>query len=965
MKKNRIIIFTGKNDKENPAGISEIISNAGKKIKNEVSFLIVTTEKITSLNPEGKNLFETTPILNNFDGEGWDAVIPAEGIKNLGSILNLLQQESKNFPDQKVYYSIAEPQKGFGVLLSRIRRTFDADSLPTGFYVMPRFRSKQLLEGASANDLQESDTLAYRAAFEQFPIQSFKFSQKNQEQKIKPFLFLKNWKAKFDWFFSVPMRSIKRNGIKPLELISNGNHSLFRGLFFSTLIFLSFFLPVLSFDYGITMDEPEDHSYFVKVLDFFLSMGEDKSCLDINYKVNSHLINYGPFVNLLCVIAHKYISPFGLYETRHLVISLFSVVGLLFAGLTARKLTNWSGAWITVLFLLFTPAWLGHSMNNQKDLPFAALFIASVYFILKLVKELPRPSARTWVYATIAFGITMSIRIGGLLVLAFTGLFFVLFVLSRFRNQAIGQTIKQGLGLLIKLLAVTGIAYGIGIAFWPYALEAPIENPLNALKSFEKFSLVHIWELFEGKRYYMKDFPWYYIPKSMAITIPLFVQLGLVCFVLGMPVLWKRKKFSFAMMLTFVSLFPIAYIIYKGSVVYSSWRHVLFVYPPLVVLSVAGFQAVSAYMKNNGLRIAMLITGIALFGKTGAWVFMNHPYQYVYYNEWVGGLKGAYGNYETDYWCQSPRTAIEWLCENGHLPPGKKTTVVSNNVSASVQNYVPAECGDSVVAIWTREMEWNKNEWDYGIFTTRTLSPTMIKEKHFPPKGTIHVIETDGVPLAAIVKRENKSVPKAYNLMNQGNLNAADSLLRDALAYDPQNEEAWRLLGAGLLNQNRLREGMEALKKAIELFPENSYAYTYKGYIYTRLEKEDSAWTAFQAAAKFRPNNNLAYEGLGDICANRKDFILAVQYYETALGYNGNSEQAMDKIGRANFSLYAQNPSVGTKYLEQALNWFNAALQKNPKNPNYYYNVGFVLDKMGRKEQSQKYLDEYRKLSGR
>ena len=35
-----------------------------------------------------------------------------------------------------------------------------------------------------------------------------------------------------------------------------------------------------------------------------------------------------------------------------------------------------------------------------------------------------------------------------------------------------------------------------------------------------------------------------------------------------------------------------------------------------------------------------------------------HPYQYVYYNRLVGGLAGANGRFETDYWGESYREAV-------------------------------------------------------------------------------------------------------------------------------------------------------------------------------------------------------------------------------------------------------------------------------------------------------------------
>ena len=43
-----------------------------------------------------------------------------------------------------------------------------------------------------------------------------------------------------------------------------------------------------------------------------------------------------------------------------------------------------------------------------------------------------------------------------------------------------------------------------------------------------------------------------------------------------------------------------------------------------------------------------------------------HPYQYVYYNQFVGGTEGAAGLYELDYWSISFREMLEYV--NQHTP---------------------------------------------------------------------------------------------------------------------------------------------------------------------------------------------------------------------------------------------------------------------------------------------------------
>ena len=52
----------------------------------------------------------------------------------------------------------------------------------------------------------------------------------------------------------------------------------------------------------------------------------------------------------------------------------------------------------------------------------------------------------------------------------------------------------------------------------------------------------------------------------------------------------------------------------------------------------------------------------------------HHPYQYIYYNRLVGGVNGAYRQYELDYWATSYREATLYL--NAEAPLNSKVLVV-------------------------------------------------------------------------------------------------------------------------------------------------------------------------------------------------------------------------------------------------------------------------------------------------
>ncbi len=821
--------------------------------------------------------------------------------------------------------------------------------------------------------------------------------------------------SRVDWFIKSGLSSFNKAGL------SNANSGLYRFLFTALCLISFVLLPLLSFDFGATWDEPEDRKYFKEVIAYFQTGGEDSRALDQNRKLHDHLVNYGPFVNLTCAFVEEYISPFDTYETRHIVLSMFAFIGLLFTGLLARKAGSWRTAVIVLLILLFTPAFWGHAANNQKDMPFMAFYIASLFYIVRLIQDLPKPRIKTILMAGITIGILFSIRAGGLiafgLLLLFAGVKFLLTLKDK--DLSFGKRfIKYASFTLIPL----ALAYFIGVIFWPAAIEDPFNHPLAALRNFEKFSLVHIYEVFEGERYYMKDYPWYYALKMMWLTLPLVVLGGLGIFAGIFYFKRKAYKLPVVLMTGFALVFPIAYIIYRDSALYNSWRHVLFVLPSTLILAGIGWDALLS-LKNNMIRYAVSgVLAITLL-LPGTWMIKNHPYQYLYYNEIAGGVAGAYGNYELDYWCQTPREALRWILENEDFDQ-KPMKLVSNNEIKSLQYYADQyqengeelrslilraeELGDEIDQLnyfkqesiiteqelneevarireeqkpineeinelrkirvqWSREQQWNKDDWDYAIWTNRTLSPTQHTNGYFPPKGTVHTIEIDGVVVAAVVKRENKNIFEANALMKKGQYAEAEKLLTDYIAYDSMEEEAYRTLAYIKLLQQKWDDCIELCNKSIEICPESYFSYNFKGVAYLRsavyntdkVAAEASlaeAEKSFKSAVKFKPNFSSGYDGLGDIAYTRGNTQKALKMYQKALEFMGANHQIYFKLGET-------YRTMGD--LNNAGRYYNASIQVNQNFAASYYGMYQILQQAGQNEEAMKYLQQYQQLTGR
>lgn len=58
------------------------------------------------------------------------------------------------------------------------------------------------------------------------------------------------------------------------------------------------------------------------------------------------------------------------------------------------------------------------------------------------------------------------------------------------------------------------------------------------------------------------------------------------------------------------------------------------------------------------LKGVMVVVFVGLLFLPARHMAVNHPNDYVYFSELVGGLRGAYGDYETDYYYNSLKKGV-------------------------------------------------------------------------------------------------------------------------------------------------------------------------------------------------------------------------------------------------------------------------------------------------------------------
>lgn len=768
----------------------------------------------------------------------------------------------------------------------------DIQDTQCGFKLYPAAVAKEIFSRMRTAGWAHDVELLYRAKLSGVTVKELPVTWTSMEGSkisvlsdgIKMFfqLLLISLRIKFEWFFIQPFKELKnRKG-------SINTNPLFRFLFAATAVLLFFLMTIASFDYGITGDDLDQKIYGEKVLDFYTSFGKDTSCLHVAVGNKDNLYLYGGLFNMISAATNRYIGGLDEYDMRHLINSIAGFLAILITGLLARRIKDWMTGFFALILLASYPQFFGHSMNNPKDIPFALGFIFSIYFFTKLIQELPRPSARTWIMSAAGIALTINMRVGGAMLIGILMAYVTgAYILSAEIRKQITQT--KSVSYLITRIAVVAVAgYFGGLLFWPYGLLSPLSHPLEALKEQSNFS-IGIGVLFDGKYMSSKEVPWYYIPKWVWITAPLVVLIPAI--IQPVIALLKRKEKSFVpvALLLFALIFPWAYAAYNHSPLYDSMRQFLFVIPMMTVLAALSWQFIITNFSQKIISyagIALFLIGISLPIR---FCFANHPNEYVYFNEMIGGIKGAYGKFDTDYYMNSIRKTSEWFRNTDvfkNASPEKKI-LIGTNTADPVNWYFRKDTAKVRIVYVKWDAMGNPKtrgarDWDYGIFFSRDIMPGMLKAGTWPSDKAIYRNAADGVPLSAVVERINKSDLYGLQALQKDSIQLAEKYYTDALNYNPQNEEATYYMAQIKLQLNKYDEAVSYAVKYLTLFPDNSEGYSLLGICYAYAGDFQQSVANLSRAIELNPMNYQAYTVLGQLYQQRGDNQTAQQYFSQA-----------------------------------------------------------------------------------
>lgn len=424
-------------------------------------------------------------------------------------------------------------------------------------------------------------------------------------------------------------------------------------LFFA--VFLCTGLSIFK-DYGIPWDEPSQRRIGTMAIEC-TAKGEQAYIIERD-RWDRYL---GPAFEILLVAIEKGLNlkdTRTMYFMRHLVIFLFFYTGVIFFYLLCNyNFHSWKVGLLGSLFLILNPRIFAHSFYNSKDIPFLVMFIISIYTLIKYLDK--KTLFRAFIHA-FACSILIDIRILGIVVPFLT----ILFLIPDRKAS------NHRLVYMLFLILFT-------ILFWPTLWRNPVYHFIVAFAHLARHPLTAT-VLYLGNYIKATNLPWHYIPIWIAISIPI---VYILCFLIGCFIITKglfknpiqfyiKERNNLILLLWF--FLPLTTVIVLKSVVYDAWRHMFFIYPAFLMISLSGlrflFKTVKIKFQGVGYKlINAAFVSIIAFSLVNTVKFMvkNHPYQNIYFNILAGkNMDEVKNKFELDYWGLSYRKALEYILKN-------------------------------------------------------------------------------------------------------------------------------------------------------------------------------------------------------------------------------------------------------------------------------------------------------------
>ena len=368
--------------------------------------------------------------------------------------------------------------------------------------------------------------------------------------------------------------------------------------------------------------------------------------------------------------------------------------------------------------------------------------------------------------ASFALGLTVAIRIMGFAAAGLVGVLHLLRaketrllqsdIIATSRKKEIFRSMKEKIS---ELLVYGLLSLPVVYITWPYIWGEPLLRLAITLKVMMRFP----WPgqiLYDGGLHYANLLPWHYLPKliSLQLTEPVLflLLLGTLALLYAKfqkifkfssaettlktapkgQIIFFENRFSYELPLLAILWFllPLVAAIITHPYIYDNFRHVFFTLPPIFLIAGLGIEIIFNKISKPLFQYLLLCLFI-LPGIIGG--VKLHPYEYIYYNQFIGGTEGAFRQYEMDYWGTALRETAEFVNENIE----KDAKIVVWGPATVLWRYARPDLN-----IYDFRQEELPNENFYVVISSRVNRDLLV----YPDVLPIYILEKNGAVLAVL-----------------------------------------------------------------------------------------------------------------------------------------------------------------------------------------------------------------------
>lgn len=490
---------------------------------------------------------------------------------------------------------------------------------------------------------------------------------------------------------------------------------------------------------------------------------------------------FGPFTQILPTLSYvlffeklKILSFETAYNLPMVILGSVGV-GLLFIIL--YQAINLPVAIWGSLFLALLPNYFGYLHNNMKDIPNAFAYALSIYTFWRLVKF---RRTRDLLLAVVSFAFAFNVKVNSIMIPVILFTWVVLVNISgivRFissvvspSEEAIRPPLRRDLDGIKLVLSYFILAPVAAIALWWPFWNDPLGKLLE-IPSFYSQNTLNMPVLFWGKIVKSGvNIPWHYPYSYLLITTPLPILIsfivGLVVSInrifkirqsfrnspygsrLATPPRWlsvyfsKKSKFYLLLLLWF--FLPLLRYFNPKMGAIDGLRHFMEVVYPQSAIAAIGI--VWVIKKIGRIREVGIVLGVVLALVLSQNIVHFHPYQTSYFNLLIGGIKGAQGKFDIDFWGTPQKEAMFYL--NNHAPANSTLYIVMAQSTASLYLRDDLKKGVNSKDIWNSDYVVVLNRQSF--FSTYDIYEYMKEKKE---SGELVFQKTiDQVPLVWVFK---------------------------------------------------------------------------------------------------------------------------------------------------------------------------------------------------------------------